>query len=94
MGLHLTEADIESKLQFLNGWVWEDNYLKKNFQFKDFREAMSFIVKISYEAEAIDHHPEIFNCYNQVSLSLNTHDVGSKVTEKDFSLACAIDKIS
>ena len=55
---------------------------------------MSFLLQISYEAEEINHHPEIFNCYNRVSLSLNTHDAGGKVTEKDFFLASAIDTIS
>ena len=54
---------------------------------------MSFLVRISFEADQRDHHPEIFNCYNRVSLSLNTHDAGGKVTEKDFSLASAIDNI-
>ena len=46
---------------------------------------MSFLLQISYEAEEINHHPEIFNCYNRVSLSLNTHDAGGKVTEKKIS---------
>ena len=54
---------------------------------------MSFILRISYEAEAIDHHPEIFNCYNRVNLSLNTHDAGGKVTAKDYSLALAVDRL-
>ena len=40
----------------------------------------------------MDHHPEIFNCFNRVEISLNTHDAGGKVTEKDFSLANAIEK--
>ena len=54
---------------------------------------MSFMVRISYEAEERDHHPQIFNCYNRVSLSVNTHDVGGKVTEKDFALVSAIDSL-
>ena len=54
---------------------------------------MSFMVRISYEAEERDHHPQIFNCYNRVSLSVNTHDVGGKVTEKDFALASAIESL-
>ena len=61
---------------------------------KDFREAMAFLVKLSYEAEQRDHHPEIFNCYNRIEIALNTHSVGGKVTMKDFELAAAIDAIS
>ena len=53
---------------------------------------MGFILRISYEAEQADHHPELFNCFNRVEISLNTHDAGGKVTEKDFSLAEAIEK--
>ena len=78
-------------MQELDGWRWENDCLKKNFEFSNFRDAMTFLVRISYEAEGMDHHPEISNCYNRVSLSLNTHDAGGKVTEKDFSLASVID---
>jgi len=55
---------------------------------------MSFVLRISYEAEEINHHPEIFNCYNRVEIALNTHDAGGKVTEKDIELARMIENIS
>lgn len=89
----LSQENISKKLEELNGWSWENDRLTKNFEFSNFRDAMSFMVRISYEAEERDHHPQIFNCYNRVSLSLNTHDVGGKVTEKDFALASAIDSL-
>ena len=89
----LSEEKISEKIKELNGWIWENNCLKKEFEFSNFRDAMTFLVRISYEAEGMDHHPEISNCYNRVSLSLNTHDAGGKVTEKDFSLALAIDRL-
>ena len=54
---------------------------------------MSFIIRISYEAEQQDHHPEIYNCYNRVEISLSTHDAGNRVTQKDFNLAQAIDSV-
>jgi 4a-hydroxytetrahydrobiopterin dehydratase len=87
----LSEEKIYEKMQELDGWRWENDCLKKKFEFSNFRDAMTFLVRISYEAEGMDHHPEISNCYNRVSLSLNTHDAGGKVTEKDFSLASVID---
>ena len=93
MMIPLAEEKISEKMKELNGWIWENNCLKKNFEFSNFRDAMSFLVRISYEAEGMDHHPEISNCYNRVSLLLNTHDAGGKVTEKDFSLALAIDRL-
>ena len=88
----LSIEEIDEKLANLNGWTFENDRVRKKFQFKNFREAMSFILRISYEAEQMDHHPEIFNCFNRVEISLNTHDAGGKVTEKDFSLANAIEK--
>lgn len=94
MSIALSGEEIVHRLGELNGWMFENDCLKKNFEFLNYREAMSFLLQISYEAEEINHHPEIFNCYNRVSLSLNTHDAGGKVTEKDFFLASAIDTIS
>ena len=93
MSKPLSEEEIKLKLGELNGWIFENDCLKRNFEFSNFRDAMSFLVRISFEADQRDHHPAIFNCYNRVSLSLNTHDAGGKVTEKDFSLASAIDDI-
>ena len=94
MSNSLSETEIIHELDRLSGWVWENDCLKKKFEFINFREAISFILRISFEAEQLDHHPEILNCYNRVTLSLNTHDVGGKVTEKDFSLALAIDRLN
>jgi 4a-hydroxytetrahydrobiopterin dehydratase len=93
MMIPLSEEKISEKMKELNGWTWENNCLKKKFEFSNFRDAMTFLLRMSYEAEGMDHHPEISNCYNRVSLSLNTHDAGGKVTEKDFSLALAIDRL-
>ena len=93
MSKPLSEEEIKLKLGELNGWIFENDCLKRNFEFSNFRDAITFLVRISFEADQRDHHPEIFNCYNRVSLSLNTHDAGGKVTEKDFSLASALDNI-
>ena len=90
----LTATEIDQFLKQLAGWVWQDNRLKKSFSFTSFREAMSFLLRISYEAEETNHHPEIFNCYNRVEIALNTHDAGGRVTEKDIELARMIENIS
>ena len=92
MSIALSEEEIVEKLANLSGWTFVNDRVRKEFQFENFREAMSFIQRVSYEAEQMDHHPEIFNCFNRVEISLNTHDAGGKVTEKDFSLANAIEK--
>ena len=75
-------------------WSTKDNHLYKSFQFKDFKQSLHFINKIGSISEELNHHPELYNCYNRVEINLNTHDAGGKVTEKDFALARAIDLVS
>ena len=94
MTIPLNESEIKEALEQLSGWKWQNDRLKKTFSFTNFRDAMSFILRVSYEAEERNHHPEIFNCYSRVEIGLNTHDAGGKVTAKDTELARAIEEIS
>lgn len=89
----LTEQEIESALSELDGWKAEDDKLKKQFEFDDFRQAATFIFRLSFEAEEQVHHPEIYNVYNTVDIALTSHDAGSKVTEKDVKLAKTLDSL-
>lgn len=93
MAEQLTSEEIEQALKSLSGWSHEDDKLKKNFKFKNFREAVSFITRIAFEAEEQVHHPELFNVYNKVSIGLSTHDAGGKVTQKDLKLAETIESL-
>ncbi len=74
-------------------WKTEKNRLKKSFTFKDFKEAFGFMTKVALVAEKMDHHPSWTNVYNKVDFELSTHDAGDTVTEKDHTLANAIDKL-
>ncbi|UPQ79868.1 4a-hydroxytetrahydrobiopterin dehydratase [Flavobacterium azooxidireducens] len=87
-----TEKTIQDELEQLNDWKFKNNSIQKEFEFKDFSKALAFIVQIGIFAEKQNHHPEIKNVYNKVSLRLTTHD-SDGVTEKDIKLALAIDKI-
>ena len=87
----LSESEIREELTRLKGWELKDNRIVKSFQFKHFAEAMSFIVRLSYECERRDHHPEIYNLYNMVTIGLNTHSAGDKVTTRDIALAKDVD---
>ena len=89
----LSDAEIDAGLQSLDGWSREGNAIRRQLQFGSFREAISFIVRISFEAEQRDHHPELTNVYNRVTIALSTHDAGG-VTEKDFDLARAINAVA
>lgn len=89
----LTEKEIKTALSSLEGWEFNSNKIKKEFQFGDFKEALSFIVQIGFEAERLTHHPELHNVYNTVNIALSTHDADDKVTQKDIDLATAIENI-
>ena len=89
----MNEVQITESLKGLPGWTFDDNKLHKIYKFNDFPEAMAFLVRLSYEAENRNHHPEIFNCYNRLEIGLNTHDAGGKVTDRDIELALAIEKL-
>lgn len=88
----LTEKEIIKHLEFLDDWEFDKNAIKREWIFKDFIEAMDFINMIAVMAENHNHHPEIFNVYNRVSLRFNTHDARG-VTEKDINIAKEINKL-
>ena len=92
--MSLSQQEINKVLEELEGWSFNDNTLSKSFQFGSFREAMSFLLRVGFEAEEANHHPEIVNVYGSVQIRLTTHDAGNTVTEKDVSLARRIDHIS
>ena len=81
---------ILKALASLDGWSYNDNKLLKVIDLRDFKGALDFINKVGQIAEKQNHHPEIINNYRRVTLRLCTHDVGGKVTEKDLTLARAI----
>lgn len=93
MSQPLSEEHIAKELEKLSGWTYENDKITKEYKFDNFRDAMAFVTRISFEAEDQVHHPELFNVYNMVRISLSTHDAGGKVTEKDIKLAKAIESL-
>jgi 4a-hydroxytetrahydrobiopterin dehydratase len=94
MSTPLSPVQIEAALSELAGWSFERNALCKTYEFPSFREALGFMVRAGFEAEAMNHHPEWTNVYNRLVVRLNTHDAGSQVTQKDVELAARLQKIS
>lgn len=87
----LLKAEIEKHLtEELKNWKLDENTIKREFKFKTFVEAFSFMTAIALEAEKLDHHPDWSNVYNKVSIVLATHSA-SGVTQLDFDLAHKID---
>lgn len=77
-----------------NGWTLsgDGKAIEKSFNFKSFRDAMAWMVRAGFEAEAADHHPEWFNVYNRVDVKLTTHDTGG-LSDKDIALAHKMDAL-
>lgn len=88
----LTQQQINEALSQLEGWLYKDNGIEKNFFFKDFKETLSIMMGVGMIAEKMNHHPEWFNVYNKLDIRLSTHDAGG-VTEKDVTLAKKIEAL-
>ncbi|MGE9292242.1 4a-hydroxytetrahydrobiopterin dehydratase [Ruficoccus sp. ZRK36] len=89
----LSITAVADALAGLPGWTHADDKLQKTFTFEDFSAALGFVVRMGLEAEKQGHHPELFNVYNRVEVALCTHDADDKVTDKDVSLASAIEAL-
>ena len=94
MSAALSTEQIQTALAALVGWQLEGSKLLKTYKFRDFKAALLFINQVGAIAEDHDHHPEIHNIWNRVSLRLCTHDAGDRITEKDLTLARALQSIS
>ena len=92
MATKLAGNDRASALAKLKGWseVSGRDAITKKFVFKDFNEAFGFMTRAALVAEKMDHHPEWFNVYNKLEVTLATHDAGG-VTQRDIELAMAMD---
>ena len=92
MAEKLTGDARRSALADLDGWSEVDgrDAISRSFRFADFNAAFGFMTRVALKAEAMDHHPEWFNVYNRVDVTLATHDAGG-VTGKDIALARFID---
>lgn len=79
----------------LNGWelVEGREAIARTFTFADFNEAFGFMARAALKAEAMDHHPEWFNVWNKVDVTLSTHDAGG-LTELDMELAAFMDGLA
>lgn len=86
----LNKHELEKAAGGLENWESSEKDLRATYTFKSFRDAITFITRISFEIDEMDHHPEITNVYNKVSFVLTTHDAGNRVTEKDLELAAKI----
>ena len=90
-----SSAEIETAIARLAGWQKLENRdaIMRKFEFRDFNEAFGFMTRAALVAEKMDHHPEWFNVYKRVEVTLATHDVDG-ITELDIRLAKAMNELS
>jgi len=91
----LSDAERDTALAELSGWILRDDALaiQRSLRFADFNAAFGFMTRVAIEAEKADHHPEWFNVYNRVDITLTTHDAGG-LSARDVALAGFIDRLA
>jgi 4a-hydroxytetrahydrobiopterin dehydratase len=91
--MKLSSSDIDARLSKLSGWARKDDALARQFTFQGFPDAVAFVTRLAFDAEATDHHPDLQVSYKRVTVTWSTHDEGG-VTEKDFEGARQADAIA
>ena len=91
----LTGDDRKKALASLTGWAEQEgrDAIQKTFTFSDFNEAFGFMTRVALMADKDDHHPEWFNVYNRVEVTLSTHDADG-LSERDIKMATFMDQIA
>ena len=91
----LTGAARKAALTEISGWseVEGRDAIFRRFTFADFNHAFGFMARVALAAERMDHHPEWFNVWNRVEVTLSTHDAGG-LSARDIALAKAIDAMA
>ncbi len=88
----LDESEIAIRLESALGWRVIDGKLSKAYEFGDYASGVLFASSVAYQADRMDHHPDIAIGYRKVSLAVNTHDVGG-ISPFDFELARIADLV-
>lgn len=90
----LTPQQIEQQMATVPGWRLVDGTaIEKEYTFGSFKEAISYVVRMAFHAEEVDHHPDIRISYKEVTLSFSTHSEGG-LTERDFDGARKADRVA
>jgi 4a-hydroxytetrahydrobiopterin dehydratase len=92
MEKRLSDAEIQSELGQLDGWTLDGNAIRKQYTLGGFPDAVAFVARLAFDAEAADHHPDIQINYKRVTLTFSTHSAGG-LTEKDFAGARKVDAL-
>lgn len=89
----LDDAGVEALLAAAPQWERRDDAVFRSFRFADFRRAFAFMTELAILAEKLDHHPEWFNVYNRVDITMTTHDVDG-LSELDATFVAEADRVA
>ena len=89
----LEQAEAQRRVAELKAWTLDGDEIKRQFTFRSFPDAVAFVCRLAFGAEAADHHPDILINYKRVTLTYSTHSEGG-LTAKDFDGARAADAIA
>lgn len=92
MAKRLSEEDIRREVAGLSGWTRDGDAIRKQFTLGGFPDAIAFVTRLAFDAEAADHHPDITINYKRVTLVYSTHSEGG-LTTKDFDGARMADRV-
>jgi 4a-hydroxytetrahydrobiopterin dehydratase len=87
------DAAIRKALEGLPGWTLDGNAIRRQFTLPSFPDAIAFVTRLAFDAEAADHHPDILINYKRVTLTYSTHSEGG-LTQKDFDGARNADALA
>jgi 4a-hydroxytetrahydrobiopterin dehydratase len=89
----MSSDEANRRAQKLPGWELDGAAIKRKFTFAGFPDAVAFVVRLGFTAEAADHHPDLLVNYKRVTVTYSTHSAGG-LTDKDFDGAAAATKIA
>ena len=92
MAKRLSEGQIAEQLATLDGWIRDGDAILKQYTLGGFPDAIAFVTRLAFDAEASDHHPDITINFKRVTLIFTTHSEGG-LTQKDFDGARAVDAL-
>ena len=91
--MKLTPSDLAARLTALPGWSRAGDAIARQYSFKSFPDAIAFVTRLAFAAEAADHHPDLLVSYRKVTVTWSTHSEGG-VTDKDLAGAAQSDTIA
>ncbi|MGW0395639.1 4a-hydroxytetrahydrobiopterin dehydratase [Streptomyces sp. NPDC003042] len=90
----LSQKEIEDRLRELPGWTFENDRISRTYRLGTHVAASALVAHIASVQEELNHHSNLTLGYNTVVLSVNTHDAGGMVTERDFALAERVESLA